>query len=101
MRNYIVDSVFIKVTVSDFWISLNKTAEQKRDSLFRKAKSLKESIERHCDDFESVDIDNEGHYECSFCHYYNASKDDYECCDESVKEHRAKTKQEKQDDIQS
>jgi hypothetical protein len=61
-----------------------KYKEDRIDSVMRE-------IKRHCDDIEWVGQEYETHYECSFCRSEVVSKDDYECCDESIDEHN-KTK---------
>lgn len=87
MINYKIDQWFVRVEPAKstrIWLSGPKTQEEQDK---RTCQDIKESIERHIDDYSDVVIDNDGHYECSFCGYTNADKDDYECCEDSIAEH--------------
>jgi hypothetical protein len=87
MINYKIDRMFVKVFVEKPWLRKGKTEKELRGMQYRKAESLRDEIKRHCDEFEDLEIDNEGHYECSFCGYHCVDKTDYECCEDSIAEH--------------
>lgn len=89
MINYKIDRMLVKAFVEKPWLTKGKTEKEIRDMQYRKAELLRDEIRRHCDEFEDLEIDNEGHYECSFCGYNSADKDDYECCEDSIAEHES------------
>lgn len=94
MIKYKIDEWFVKASVPN---SYCRKEEDKLEEEHKYAKRLKEQIERHCDDYYSVSVDNNGHYECSFCGGEGDSEDDYACCEESVAEHEKKEKVEPED----
>lgn len=89
MIKFKVESFHLKVDISEPFIPKDVTEEERIEKMRRYANLVKAEIERHCDDIEYVSIEPNGHYECSFCGYHNVDKDDFECCDYSVEEHKA------------
>lgn len=87
MIKCITDSFFVKAYVEKPYLTRGKTDEQVLDLWRRQTKALRDEIKRHCDSFESLEIEADGHYECTFCSSRVADKSDYECCDASIEEH--------------
>ncbi len=84
MIEFIVDEWSVRATAAP---SYSKDRERRQKEEKRNAESLKKQIERHCDDYEYVQLDCEGHHECTFCGSTVADKTDYQCCEESIAEH--------------
>ncbi len=75
---------FVKAYAEEPWSTRGKSKEKIVKMRRRKAEELMAEIKRHCDNYTDLEIDLEGHYECTFCGATVATKDDIECCDESV-----------------
>ena len=86
MIKCIIDEVFVKASV-DSRIYGKITQENLQSRMLKDARALLGEIKRHCDGADSLEIDDERRYECSFCGSAMEDEEDYRCCDDSIEEH--------------
>lgn len=87
MIEWTTEKFFVKAYPEAPWRIAGRTKKQITESYRKAANALLKEIDRHCD-ADSLELDVEGYYSCSFCGSKVADKNDYECCEESVEEHR-------------
>lgn len=94
MIKYKVDKFFVRVEPAEFTDMLLGRPQTKEEEARTACNRLIRDIKRHIDDVDTVSLEYDGHYECSFCGCTVVNKDDYECCDESIKERESEKKAE-------
>lgn len=87
MIDYKIDQWFVRVEPDNTYRKVSVDEVYINEKEKKCCKSIIEAIERHVDDFSYMLLDNDGHYECSFCGWYSADEKDYECCEDSIAEY--------------